>query len=68
MDRVSIAGSLPLEVETVPQATERTAASPLERLAVAHQASEEIRQKRTDGPAFFSRQDARFAEQVGIDS
>jgi hypothetical protein len=68
MDRVSDAGWLPLEVETVPEARERAAASPVARLLVAHEASEETRQKRTDGPAFFSRQDTRFAEQVRVDS
>jgi hypothetical protein len=57
-----------LKVETVVETGERTAASCLERLAVAHESSEEIRQKGTDGPAFFSREDARFAEQVGVDS
>jgi len=68
MDGMSVAGWRPLEVETVPEARERAAASSMERLSVAHEPSDEIRQKRTDGPTFFSREDARFAEQVGVDS
>ena len=68
MDRASVAWPLPLEVETVPEALERTAASLVELLPVAHEAGEEITHKRTKRPSFFSREDARFAEQLGVDS
>ena len=68
VDRASVAWPLPLEVETVPEALERTAASLVECLSVPHEAGEEITQKPIDRPSFFSREDAHFAEQVGVDS
>ena len=53
VDRASVAWPLPLEVETVPEALERTAASLVERLSVAHEVGEEITHKRTERPSFF---------------
>jgi hypothetical protein len=68
VDRVSIAGWLPLKIETVPEAGERAATSLVKRLPVAQETSEEIGQKRTNGPALFRGEGARFAENVGVDS
>jgi hypothetical protein len=65
---MSIAGWLPLEVEAVPQARERAAPSLNEGLPAADKVCQQSGQKRTDRPALFGRDDARFAEQVGVDS
>jgi hypothetical protein len=68
MKRIARAAWGPSQVETVPQARERAAPSLDEGLPAADNVRQESGQKRTDGPAFFGRDDARFAEQVGVDS
>ncbi len=65
---MSIAGWLPLEVEAVPQARERAAPSLNEGLPAADKVRQQSGQKCTDRPAFLGRNDARFPEQVGVDS
>ena len=52
----------------MPQARERAAPSLNEGLPAADKVGQQSRQKCTDRPAFFGRDDARFAEQVGVDS
>jgi hypothetical protein len=42
--------------------------SPVKRVPVAHEAREQVGQKRIDGPALFCREDARLTEEVGVDS
>ena len=68
MDRVSVAGWLPLGVQTVLEARDRAAARLVESLPVVHEVHEESRQNRTDGPTFFSCHAAHFAEQIGVES
>jgi hypothetical protein len=68
VDRATVAWPLPLEVEAVPETLEGSVASLVERPSLADEASEEITDNGTERRSFFSREDADFAEQVGVNS